>query len=107
VARLRNQIKQEIKEVLSAIDHAKDKIKSNQIARESAGNVVSGEFARFEIGQTTNVELLRAQDLLAATSRSFTRAIVDYNIALAELKKVQGDLPKGVSIEELEGQTGK
>ncbi len=107
MAHLRNQIKQEIKAVLSAIDHAKGKIKSNQIARESAGNVVAGEFARFEIGQTTNVELLRAQDLLAATSRSFIRAIVDYNMALADLKKVKGELPQGVSIEKLEGQTEK
>jgi outer membrane protein len=106
VARLRNQIKQEIKEVLSAIGYAKGKINSTQIARESAQNVVEGEFARFEIGQTTNVELLRAQDLLAATSRSYIRAIVDYNIALAELKSVQGELPRGLSIEELEGQAG-
>jgi len=106
VARLRNQIKQEIKEVLTAIEHAKENIKSTQIARESARTVVEGEFTRFDIGQTTNVELLRAQDLLAATSRSFIRAIVDYNIALAELKRVQGELPQGFSIGELEGQTG-
>ena len=106
VARLKKQIKQEIKEVLSAIGYAKGKIKSTQIARESARNVVEGEFARFEIGQTTNVELLRAQDLLAATSRSFIRAIVDYNIALAELKRVQGELPQGLSIDEIEEQAG-
>lgn len=106
VDRLRNQIKQEIKAVLSAITYAKGKIKSTQIARESARKVVEGEFARFEIGQTTNVELLRAQDLLAATSRSFIRAIVDYNIALAELKRVQGELPQGLSIEEIEAQAG-
>ena len=106
VARLKKQIKQEIKEVLSAIGYAKGKIKSTQIARESARNVVEGEFARFEIGQTTNVELLRAQDLLAATSRSFIRAIVDYNIALAELKRVQCELPQGLSIDEIEEQAG-
>jgi len=87
VARLRNQIKQEIKEVLTAIEHAKENIKSTQIARESARTVVEGEFTRFDIGQTTNVELLRAQDLLAATSRSFIRAIVDYNIRFS--KKLQ------------------
>lgn len=106
VARLRNQIKQEVKAVLLAIDYARGEIKSTQIAQESARNVVEGEFTRFDIGQTTNVELLRAQDLYAATSRSFTRAIVDYNIALAELKRVRGELPQGLSIEELEGQAG-
>jgi len=106
VDRLRNQIKQEIKEVLVSIEHARDNIRSTQTARESARNVVEGEFTRFDIGQTTNVELLRAQDLLAATSRSYIRAIVDYNIALAELKRVQGELPPGLSIEGLAGQVG-
>ncbi len=106
VARLRNQIKQEIKEVLSAIVYAKGRIESTQIAMESARSVVEGEFVRFEIGQTTNVELLRAQDSLAATSRSFIQAIVDYNIALAELKRVKGELHEGLSIDELEKQAG-
>jgi outer membrane protein len=106
IDRIRNQIKEEINGVLSAIGYAEDEIRSTRVARESARTVVEGEFARFEIGQTTNVELLRAQDLLAATSRSFIRAIVDYNIALADLKRVQGELPLGLSIEGLEGPAG-
>jgi outer membrane protein TolC len=67
---------------------------------EAAEKVVTGEFARFDIGQTTNEELLRAQDLLAVTSRNFMRAVVDYNIALAELARAQGTIPQGVSITE-------
>ena len=46
------------------------------------------------------------EDLLAATSRSYIRAIVDYNVALAELSRVQGKLPQGLSIEGLEGRVG-
>ena len=61
---------------------------------------MAGEFARFDIGQTTNEELLRAQDLLAAASRSFNRAVVDYNIAMAELGRAQGILPDGVAMED-------
>jgi len=99
IERVQNQIKQDVKEVLLAILFAKGEIESTRVAKDSAVKVVEGEFARFEIGQTTNEELLRAQDLLAANSRNFVRAVINYNIALAELSRVQGILPEGVSIE--------
>ena len=98
VDRIRSQIKQDVKEVLLSIAFSRGEIESNRTAMESAAKVVDGEFARFEIGQTTNEELLRAQDLLAATSRNHVRALVDYSIAKAELKRALGNLPEGVSI---------
>ncbi len=58
------------------------------------------KFTRFDIGQTSNEELLRAQDLLAMTSRSHARAIADYNTTIQELTRAQGILPDGVTIEE-------
>ena len=58
------------------------------------------KFTRFDIGQTSNEELLRAQDLLAMTSRSYARAIADYNTTIQELTRAQGILPDGVTIEE-------
>jgi hypothetical protein len=61
--------------------------------------VVEGEFTRFDIGGTTNEELLRAQDLLAVTSRSLATAIVEYNIAIYELARVQGLLPEGITMD--------
>lgn len=99
VERVRDQIQIDVKEVLLAIVLAKGEIESTKQAKEAAEKVVAAEFARFDIGETTNEELLRAQDLLAATSRTWTRAIIDYNIALAELARAQGVLPRGISIE--------
>jgi len=99
IDRVQNQIKQDVKEVLLAIEFAKGEIESTRVAKVSAEKVVEGEFIRFEIGQTTNEELLRAQDLLAGNSRNFVRAVINYNIALAELARAQGILPDGVSIE--------
>ena len=58
------------------------------------------KFTRFDIGQTRNEELLRAHDLLAMTSRSYARAIADYNTTIQELTRAQGILPDGVTIEE-------
>jgi len=96
---VQNQIKQDVKEVILSIRFAKGEIDSTLAAKVSAEKVVKGEFVRFEIGQTTNEELLRAQDLLAANSRNFARAVINYNVALAELARAQGVLPDGVSIE--------
>ena len=100
IERLQNQIKMDVKQVILALYYAKSEMESTRIAKEAAERVVAGEFARFDIGQTTNEELLRAQDLLAATSRSFNRALVDYNIAMAELVRAQGILPDGVAMED-------
>jgi outer membrane protein TolC len=98
--RERDQIKLDVKQVVLAISYANGEINSTRLAMEAAEKVVAGEFARFDIGQTTNEELLRAQDLLAGTSRNFIRAVADYNIALAELWRAQGAYPKGVSVED-------
>ena len=35
------------------------------------------------------------------TSRSFARAVADYNTTIQELTRAQGVLPEGVSIEEV------
>jgi hypothetical protein len=58
----------DVKQVALAISYANGEIDSTQMAMQAAEKVVAGEFARFDIGQTTNEELLRAQDLLAGTS---------------------------------------
>lgn len=101
VKRIGNQIKLDVKQVLLALFYAKGEIESTRLAKQSAEQVVSGEFARFDIGQKTNEELLRAQDLLAATSRNFIRAVIDYNISMADLARVQGILPEGVIIDDI------
>ncbi len=100
IQRLEDDIKLDVKQVLHGIATARGEIRATRLARDAAVKVVEGEFTRFDIGQTSNVELLRAQDLLALSSRHFTRAVVDYNITLHELERAQGVLPKGVTIEE-------
>jgi outer membrane protein TolC len=100
IERLVDDIKLDIKQVHHRLLTTIGEIEATRLARESAEKVVEGEFARFDIGQASNLELLRAQDLFALTSRSFFRAITDYNIALYELLRAQGILPDGVTIQE-------
>jgi outer membrane protein TolC len=97
--RFKNQIELDVRQVLLAIDLAKGEIESTRLAQEAAEKVVEGEFARYDLGQVSNEELLRAQDLLAVTSRNHIRAIINYNVAMAELARAQGLLLPGLSIE--------
>ena len=98
--RVENDIKLDVKQILHGIAIARGEIEATRLAKAAAEKVVEGEFTRFDIGQTSNEELLRAQDLLALTSRSYSRAVVNYNIALHDLARAQGVLPDGVTIEE-------
>jgi len=99
--RVKDEIKLDVKQVLHRLATARGEIEANRSAKEAAEKVVEGEFTRFDIGQTSNEELLRAQDLLAMTSRSFARAVADYNTTIQEYTRAQGVLPEGVSIEEV------
>ena len=99
IKRIADDIKLEVKQVLKHLATLESEIKANMSAKEAAEKVVEGEFTRFDIGGTSNDELLRAQDLLAVTSRSLATAIVDYNIAVHELTRVQGSLPEGIAMD--------
>ena len=99
VKRVADDIKLEVKQVLKRLEILQAEIRANSSAKDAAGKVVEGEFIRFEIGDTSNEELLRAQDFLAVTSRSLARSIVDYNIAVQELAHVQGLLPEGIALD--------
>lgn len=97
--RVKDDIRLEVKQVLHRLEAVKGEIDANRIAMTAAAKVVEGEFTRFDLGQTSNEELLRAQDLLAATSRGFARAVAEYNTTIQELARVQGILPEGITIE--------
>ena len=99
--RIADDIKLDVKQVLTRLATLEGEIQATRLAKEAAEKVVEGEFTRFDIGQTSNEELLRAQDLLALTSRSAVRAIVDYNTALQELASIQGLLPDGIVLEDV------
>ncbi len=100
IERIEDDIRLDVKQVLHSIATARGEIQATRLALDAAAKVVEGESTRFDIGQTSNLELLRAQDLWALSSRNFTRAVVDYNLALHDLERAQGILPKGIAIEE-------
>ena len=76
-----------------------DEIESSRLESQAAEQVVYGELERFELGQMTNEELLRAQDFLADAKRKYIQAVVKYNIALSDLDRARSTLPDGLEIE--------
>lgn len=98
VRRIADQVGYEVTVVLDEVGVAANEVRAAGEAREAARRVVASEHARFELGQTTNEELLRAQDFLGALEREYLRAVVGYNVALGRLGRVQGTLLEDLDI---------
>ncbi len=65
------------------------RIRAARIATRLAERSLREEEERYRVGQSTSIEVLRFQtDLIAAQTREL-QAIIDYNLAIAELNKVR------------------
>ncbi len=90
---------QEVNLAVRGVTAAKDEVDAALKAREAARATVSGELARFELGQTSNFDLLAAQDVLAQAERDYAQALLAFNTSLADLGRAQGTLPEDLGIE--------
>ena len=64
------------------------------------------EHARFDVGRTTNFEVLRRQDELAQAQLRQARAKADYRIAVASLQSLTGALLARHGVELRQGSRG-
>lgn len=89
---LADQVMQEVSVAARAVLQGRDEVESTLRAQTAAEKVVSAEFARYELGEVSNDELLRSQDILSAARRDHLQALLNFNLALAELTRAQGTL---------------
>ena len=89
----------EVKTAVQNLELLVSEIPVSQQAVEAGRKVVEGEWARFEVNQVSNRDLLQAQDLLATAQRSHVQALIRYNIALAKLFAAEGVLMDRVGCE--------
>lgn len=82
----------EVKTAVQNLELLVGEIPVSRQAVEAARKVVAGEWARFEVNQVGNRDLLQAQDLLATAQRSHIQALVRYNVSLARLFATEGTL---------------
>ncbi len=59
-------------------------------SREAAERAVEAEITRFQVGASTNFQVVTAQDNLTSQRLSELRATIDYMNAIAEFRRVQG-----------------
>lgn len=84
------QIFLEIKTAVRAVETNAQRVEAYKAARELAEKKLEAEEEKFKVGLSTNYFILQYQRDLANAQIMELRAIVDYNISLANLKRVQG-----------------
>jgi len=97
--KLANQVMQEVNGAARAILLARGEIEATLTAKTAAARTVQGEQRRFELGKTTNDELLRAQETLATAERDYLKALLNFNLGLVSLARAQGVLLENQGID--------
>jgi outer membrane protein TolC len=92
-ARLKNQEQQiylEVSDAVLTLETAAKSVDAYRIARELAGKQLEAEMKKLAVGMSTNYFVLTYQDALASARSLELRALVDYNVAVANIAKVTG-----------------
>lgn len=89
---LKYQISVAVLKAVNLLRSTEKRIQVNAEAVQLAQINLDAEKARFEVGRTTNFEVLRRQDELAQSRLAQTRAAADYLKAVATLATLTGDL---------------
>lgn len=82
----------EVKTAVKTLELIGQEIPLSERAVSAARKVVDGEWARFELNQVGNRDLLQAQDLLAVSERNRIQSKVRYNVAIIRLLSAEGTL---------------
>jgi len=97
--RLAAQAIQEVNAAARAVMLAREEVEATLQAKAATAITVQGEQRRFELNQTTNDELLRAQETLAQAERDHLKALLNFNLGLVSLARAQGILLDNQGIE--------
>jgi outer membrane protein TolC len=92
-ARLKAQEQQvflEVSDAVRTLETAAKSVDAYRIARELAEKQLEAEMKKLNVGMSTNYFVLQYQDALASARSAEMRALVDYNVAVANIAKVTG-----------------
>ena len=90
INKIEQEVIVEVRKAVRAIKTNVERIKATEKARELAQKRLEAEEKKFEVGRTTSIEVLRAQENLAISEGKATNAKVDYQTSLGELDAVMG-----------------
>lgn len=89
---IRDQVITEVRSIVKNMELVIREIPLNRRAMEAAAKVLEGEWAKLELNQTGNSDLLQAQDLVAVAERNYVQSLSRYNIYIVRLLAAQGTL---------------
>jgi len=101
--RLQQQVTLEVRRSARGVEAAAEAVESTRKTRELAEEQLRIEVDRFDVGMSTNFEVLRFQDDLAVSRSQELRAMIAYRLATAELGRATGSLLDKYNIE-LQGE---
>ena len=80
----------EIKNAVRAVRTDYKRVQAYRVARELAEQKLNAEEKKLKVGLTTNYVVLQYQRDLADARSAELRAIIDYNLSLAQLDRTTG-----------------
>ncbi|MGA2361596.1 MAG: TolC family protein [Candidatus Aminicenantales bacterium] len=92
-ARLKNeeqQIALEVSDAVLSLETASKSVDAYRVARELAEKQLDAEMKKLSVGLSTNYFVLTYQDALSSARSLELKALVDYNVAMANIAKVTG-----------------
>ncbi len=97
--RLNQEIRKELRRRVRALDSDRQRIQATNKSLEYAEKKLAAEERKFELGKSSNFAVLQYQDDLTAARSSALKAVIDYNLALAELYRTMGTTIEANNIE--------
>ncbi len=106
--RTRQQVILEVRQAARGVVAAAEAAESARKTRELAERQLEIETDRFDVGMSTNFEVLRFQNDLSGASSSELRAVIEYRLAQARLARTTGSLFEnyGIHIREARADPG-
>jgi outer membrane protein TolC len=104
---VREQATREVADAFTDLTTAAEQLAATRQSRELAAELLRAEEKSFRIGRSSSLDVLDAQQALAAAEREEVRARVTYATALSGLHVVRGDFleAKGLAAEAVEGES--
>jgi len=93
------QLELELSNAVRAVQTNYQRVKAYQLSRELAQRTLEAEQEKLKVGLSTNYFVLQYQRDLANQQSLELKAIIDYNLALANLEKAEGTSLKNKNIE--------
>ena len=83
------KVVREVRQAAMQLDQNRQRIETTRLARELSAQRLDAEQRRFEVGMSTNFNVIQAQRDLAVAANSELQALLDYQIALINFQTVQ------------------